>query len=71
MSVLAHEWSAILVYGREDTGGEFGRAAAVDQLEDRVKIDPAVLGEMGGHDGRETCVEQSAATPLDNGIGRR
>jgi hypothetical protein len=33
-----------------------------------MEIDPAVLGEMSGHDGRESRVEQSAATPLDDGI---
>jgi hypothetical protein len=64
--------AAILVHGREDTGGELGRAAAVDELEDGMEIDPAGLGDRSGRlaqpRGADGCADRRARIAADRQV---
>jgi hypothetical protein len=61
----------VAIQRREYPCGQLRVAAAVDQVEQRVEIDAAVIGELRCQVGAEARPEQPAPTPLDDLDRRR
>jgi hypothetical protein len=53
----------LCVEWREDTCGKIRAAAAIDQLEERVQVDPAVSRERPRKRRREACCPQPSRAP--------
>jgi hypothetical protein len=61
---------AVAINRCEDARRQLGRAATIDQLEQRVKVDRAVTGEPSSQVRAAARADQAAATPLDD-LNRR
>jgi hypothetical protein len=50
-----------------DAGGELGRAAALDEIHERVDVHTLVAGERGRQPGRKTGLGEPTAPPSRDG----